>query len=350
MTQTRAQTANVDKTDKQAAAPKQKDHEAETHQHDDENTKQKSEHAQPRKRKDSKIEDPDISPPPRKAARKDSDTITQGKETDSTKADPVTILRFLLSPSSLPLTAPQDSLPPSSSSPSPEKARTYATTPLTPFEELLSAVVLSRPISHRLGQRAIRTLLSPPHSLTTPGAVRAAGKDGVWRALEDARTQHKDKTAEQVEGLAEVVCEVWAGDDDEDGSLGRCREGAGRDVQREREWLRSEVKGLGATGLDIFCRRVQWRWGEVYPFVDGRTAEALAELGLPGDAGELRGLVEGRWEELGDLGDLDVGEDEDGDGDVDDKRKRRAFVLVLERAVGASLEKNSQRVLQECGK
>ncbi|KAI0170469.1 hypothetical protein BJ166DRAFT_516119 [Pestalotiopsis sp. NC0098] len=348
MTQTRAQTANVDKADKHAAAPKQEDHEAENQQHDDQNTKTKAEHAQPRKRKDSKIEDPDISPPPRKAARKDSDTTTK-TETDSTKADPVTILRFLLSPSSLPLTAPQDSLPPSSPSTSPD--RTYATTPLTPFEELLSAVVLSRPISHRLGQRAIRTLLSPPHSLTTPGAVRAAGKDGVWRALEDARTQHKDKTAEQVEGLAEVVCDLWAGDDDEeDGSLKKCRAGAGRDVQREREWLRKEVKGLGATGLDIFCRRVQWRWGEVYPFVDGRTAEALAELGLPGDAGELRGLVEGRWEELGNLGDLGVGGDEDGDGDVDDQRKRRAFVLVLERAVGASLEKNSQRVLQECGK
>ncbi|KAK6215960.1 hypothetical protein LQW54_003935 [Pestalotiopsis sp. IQ-011] len=331
MTQTRGQTANVDKTDKQAATPKQKGHEIET---------------------DHKIEDPDISPPPRKAARKDSDTTTK-KGTDTTiKADPVTILRFLLSPSSLALTTP----PPSSPSSEPE-VRTYATTPLTPFEELLSAVVLSRPISHRLGQRAVRTLLSPPHSLTTPGAVRAAGRDGVSGAREDARTQHKDKTAEQAAGLAEVVCELWAGDGDdgdggEDGSLKKCREGAGRDVEREREWLWKEVKGLGATGLDIFCRRVQWRWEEVYPFVDGRTAEALVELGLPRNAGELGRLVEGRWEELGDWGDLHVGgdEDEDDDGDVEDRRKRRAFVLVLEKAVGASLEKNSQRVLQECGK
>lgn len=350
MTQTRAQTTNVDKTDKQAATPTQKGHETETHQHDDQNTRHKAEHTQPRKRKDSRIEDPDISPPPRKAARKDSDT-TNKKETNTTQPDPVTILRFLLSPSSLPLTTPQDSLPPSSPSHEPEQVRTYATTPLTPFEELLSAVVLSRPISHRLGQRAVRTMLSPPYSLTTPGAVRAAGRDGVLQALEDARTQHKDKTAGQAAGLAEVVCELWAGDDDgEDGSLKKCREGAGRDVEREREWLRKEVKGLGATGLDIFCRRVQWRWEEVYPFVDGRTAEALVELGLPGDAEGLRRLVEGRWEELGDLGDLDVGGDEDDDGDVEDKRKRRAFVLVLERAVGASLEKNSQRVLQECGK
>lgn len=36
---------------------------------------------------------------------------------------------------------------------------------------------LAKPISHRLGLRAIRTLLNEPYSLTTPAMVLDAGTD-----------------------------------------------------------------------------------------------------------------------------------------------------------------------------
>ena len=129
--------------------------------------------------------------------------------------------------------------------------------------------------------------------------------------------------------LAEAVAAGGLGSGEDDVGLERVREESGRDVGMEREMLRKRVKGLGGTGLEIFGRRIQGGWGEWFPFVDRRTGRALEELGLPGEAEALRGLVEERWGEL-EMGDLEEGEEDD--------RKRRVFVRVLERAVGAELE------------
>lgn len=291
----------------------------------------------PRKRKDS-IQNPTASSsPPAKAARrsKTPDTKSNGGTTAKTgAATPTQTLRFLLSPRALPLTTPAAESEQGSST------RTYASARLTPFEELLSAVILSRPISHALGQRAIRTLLNPPYALTTPGKVAEAGEERLLEALWEARTQHKEKTAEQVRGLAEaVVKRGWGAS--EEGALEGVREEAGRVWEKERQVLREGIKGLGETGLDIFGRRMQWLWEEVFPFVDGRTKGALEELGLPGEASELRKLMEKGWENLGvkDIGLKDEGE-----------KKRRAFTIVLERAVGASLEKKVQEIASEAAK
>ena len=57
-------------------------------------------------------------------------------------------------------------------------------------------------------------------------------------------------------------------------SLEAVRKQTGKSVDEERELLRSNIKGLGKTGLDIFYRRVQWIWKEGYPFIDGRTKES----------------------------------------------------------------------------
>ncbi|KAB2580827.1 hypothetical protein BFW01_g6695 [Lasiodiplodia theobromae] len=276
----------------------------------------------PHKRKDS-TQDASGGSPPAKAARSSpSNSLDQGQ---------TQVLRFLLSPHALPYTAPEVEAS------QPSGVRTYATARLTPFEELVAAVVLSRPVAHALGQRAIRTLLNPPYGLTTPSKARAAAGEGrVLEALREARTQHKEKTAEAIGRLADVAVERWG-----DGGLEGVREEGGWDCDEERGVLKEGVKGLGETGLDIFCRRVQWLWEEVYPFVDGRTKGALEQLGLPGEAEELRQGLESRWDELG-VKDIGLkGEEE---------KKRRAFVLVLERAVGASLEKKVQDVLREAVK
>ena len=156
-------------------------------------------------------------------------------------------------------------------------------------------------------------------------------------ALDEARTQHRQKTAEEIVGLADAVGTAL-GDSHEDISLERVREESGNDVERERELLKKSVKGLGKTGLDIFFRRVQAVWTEVYPFVDGRTGSALEKFGLPGDAEELRMLLEEKWSEL-DVGDVDVKDE--------DEKKRRVFVRLLERAVGADLEGNIDDVKAE---
>lgn len=278
----------------------------------------------PRKRKDSTQDEASGGSPPAKAARASpsSNSLDQGQ---------TQVLRFLLSPHALPYTAPE------AEASQPSDVRTYATARLTPFEELLAAVVLSRPVAHALGQRAIRTLLNPPYGLTTPSKSRAAAEEGkVLEALREARTQHKAKTAEAIGRLADVAVERWG-----DGGLEGVRKEGGWDCDEERRVLKEGVKGLGETGLDIFCRRVQWLWEEVYPFVDGRTKGALEQLGLPGEAEELRQGLESRWDELG-VKDIGLKDEEE--------KKRRAFVLVLERAVGASLEKKVHDVLREAVK
>lgn len=221
--------------------------------------------------------------------------------------------------------------------------RSYTTTvPLTPFEELLSACILSRPISHALGQRSIRTVLNPPWSFNTARAVRDAGDEKRHQALEAARTQHKAKTAQQMGGLADVVLEKFSGDGDGEGVyLQGLKEADDGSADRIRQVLTKSVKGMGKTGCDIFLRRVQGYWDEVYPFVDAKSASCLQGLGLPGDGEGLRDVMEECW------GSLDVS-GVAGRGRKESKEKKMmAFVLVVERAVGGELEGKTGEILEK---
>ena len=242
--------------------------------------------------------------------------------------DPVKTLQFLLSPSSLDLCRPKEEIQVSKTR-GPD-FRTYSTSDFTPFEELVCAVILSRPIGHMLGLRSIRTIFNPPYGFTTPKKIREAGSEGCRKALDEARTQHRQKTAEELVLLADAVVDSL-GDGDEDVSLERVREESGHDYEKEREMLRKNVKGLGKTGLDIFGRRIQGLWPKFYPFLDQRTLAAVEKLGLPGSAEKLKDLLDEEWEKL---------EVKDVKAKDETEKKRRAFVRILERAVGADLEGN----------
>ena len=124
----------------------------------------------------------------------------------SQSVDIVKLINFLLSPDSLHLCTPKDEFAEVEKNP---QLRTYSTNPFTPFEELVSALILSRPIGHMLGVRSIRTIFNEPHNLNTPQAIRAKGRDGCRAALDEARTQHRQKTAEELVLLANVVCEEF---------------------------------------------------------------------------------------------------------------------------------------------
>jgi hypothetical protein len=258
----------------------------------------------------------------------------------SAQSTQLQLLQYLLSPSALSLTRPHDESSALISAPK-THLRTYSATTgtLTPFEELLSAVILSRPVSHVLGHRSIRTILNPPYDFTTPGAILEAGLSKCREAMFTARTQHKEKTAAEILHLAEVVVEKFSTTGDgEDTSLEEVRRLGDYDVTKERQLLKGSVKGLGDTGLDIFFRRVQLSWTEWFPLMDERTRHAAAELGLKDDPGDLFGLLDQCW------GELDV----EGVGGKDEKEKKRmAFVILLERMVGAKLEKKSECVLSE---
>lgn len=132
--------------------------------------------------------------------------------------------------------------------------------------------------------------------------------------MEDARTQHRQKTASELGGMAQVVVdEGW--DEDGDGGLKGLLEAVAGDgmAGKIRELVKGKVKGLGNTGMDIFLRRVQGceGWEGIGWFVDDKTTDALVKIGLPDNVEELKTLV---------------GE------------KREDFVVVLERALGIVLE------------
>ena len=79
-------------------------------------------------------------------------------------------------------------------------------------------------------------------------------------------------------------------------------------------------------------------WPEIYPFVDGRTEGSLEKVGLPSDAEELRDLLKENWTEL---------KEADLQGKDEEEKQRRAFVRILERAVGVDLEGNIDDVKNE---
>ncbi|KAK3707765.1 hypothetical protein LTR37_011942 [Vermiconidia calcicola] len=219
--------------------------------------------------------------------------------------------------------------------------KTYSSDVMNPFEELLSAVILSRPISHRLGLRTIRTIFNEPYNFTSAKAVQQAGQEKHHQAVWDARTQHKAKTAEEIGQIANVVLEKFTTSSDKDGmQLQKLLDDSGNDVDKALDTLKASIKGLGETGIKIFLRRVQWLWTSGYPYIDDRTMQSLGKLSLPEDAEELEGLIAKHWSKY---------DEKRLAGDNEAAKKRRAFVTVLERAIGADLEGKVDNLLAAAG-
>ncbi|KXH67673.1 hypothetical protein CSAL01_08707 [Colletotrichum salicis] len=220
---------------------------------------------------------------------------------------------------------------------------TYPDSTLTPFQNLVAALLLSKPVSHRLGLRAINTLLNPPFGLRTPRDLDEAGFEGRRKVMWEARTQHKEKTAVQLGDLVEGVrkiCHGGGGDDDEseqEKENGEEDEGAVEKMTALREMVKGMeaeegqkkvekvltdgIKGVGPTGAGIFLRRVQEEWEEMFPYADTRALEAAVEFGViqEGDgAKELADAVEG---------------------------DRGKFVRMLDVLVGIQLEKKVEEAL-----
>ncbi len=70
------------------------------------------------------------------------------------------------------------------------------------------------------------------------------------------------------------------------GDLRKLREEAGREPERERKLLK-EFNGIGDVGADIYFRKAQVAWEELFPFADRRALEGAKELGLGDDAEAL---------------------------------------------------------------
>jgi len=314
---------------------------------------------------------PKASPKKRKAASSTTPTPNKTRRTRASNTNnpnpinPHSLIHYLLSSTCATLVRSPDEQSHHTSHPS---HLTYTTNPpLTPFAELLSALLLSRPISHNLGHRSIRTLLNPPWNYTTPSAVlkpthtldisevrdgeaaRLAGGDAartVYKALDDARTQHKAKTASQLVGLAEVCAGEFC-DGDDDAELSRLRQMVqdaddGQAGKVFEDAVKNKVKGVGPTGVEIARRRLQGieGWAGVGPFIDSRTKGVLERMGMSGDAEQVWELVAGCVDDG-----AEVGEEE---GKLKgEMAKWKAFVTVLERAVEADLAGKIDEVLEQ---
>ncbi|KAH8704369.1 hypothetical protein GQ44DRAFT_716847 [Phaeosphaeriaceae sp. PMI808] len=244
------------------------------------------------------------------------------------KASSVQVLKFLLSDASLEFCLPRDEV--TEINEHDAKFITYSQL-RSPFEELLCAVVLSRPIPHRQGLCMIRTMLNAPYSFHNPVAIKTAGRKKILEALEIACAQHNGATTEEIQLILEALMKNnWHN------NLPKLRSQTRNSVESEREVLRRTVKGLGRTGLDIFYRRIQWQWHEASPFIDPRTQASLEKLGLPRRAEGIAKMIEVRWAEL---------KLEEGSEYNEEIKRRRAFVMLLERALGADLENNVEVVL-----
>ena len=150
---------------------------------------------------------------PAKAPRRSARGATQAQP------DPVRLINYLLSKESLDSCRPKDEIEDVKIH---GHLRTYSSSTFSPFEELMCAVILSRPISHGLGLRSIRTLLNDPYNCTTPKRIRNGGFDLMIEAVNEARTQHRQKTAEELVTLADAVAD-HLGNGDEDVNLERVR-------------------------------------------------------------------------------------------------------------------------------
>lgn len=269
---------------------------------------------------------------PQKAQRR------SGRGPQKSRASQEQLLDYMLSEDAEELCRPEKE---SEDTKSRGNIKTYSSSVLNPFEELLCAVILSRPISHRLGLRTIRTVLNDPYKYTSAKAVKSDTKEKHHQALWDARTQHKAKTAEQIGLIADVVLEKFSAANDKEGTrMQKVLDDNNGDVDKALDALKREIKGLGETGIKIFLRRVQWIWDSGYPYVDDRTMQSLKKLGLPEEAEDLRKAMEDHWGKLDTKGVA---------GDDKEAKTRRAFVTVLERAVGADLEGKIDALLEAAG-
>lgn len=167
----------------------------------------------------------------------------------------------------------------------------YPNSDLTAFQTLLCAMLLSKPISHRLGLRAIETLLNKPYFFRSAQDLEEAGNEGRRAALWEARTQHKEKTAVQLGSLAEGITALCEGKDGEardtlrpilDQALEQTedKQDAFQVAEQVKAVLTKQINGLGPGGVDIFLRRIQSQWPQVFPYADERALAAAVKFDL----------------------------------------------------------------------
>jgi hypothetical protein len=134
----------------------------------------------------------------------------------------INVVKFFLSPKALHLLENPKSDAPSSASNSAEND--YFSLSLNPFEHVLCALILSKSLSHALGQRTVKMDLNSLYKLSNtkamlkaskeeapkPGGENGEGKSMIWQAIKKSHAQHQQRTVTELRGLAKTVkAEKW---------------------------------------------------------------------------------------------------------------------------------------------
>ena len=157
-------------------------------------------------------------------------------------------------------------------------------TPAPLFQLLCLSLLISARIDADIAVAAARALFEA--GWTTPDKMAGATWEQRTKVLNEAGyARYDESTSRYLASTAERLIEYH------DGDLRRVRDEADGDSDELRARL-TAFTGIGDVGADVFIREVQVIWQEYEPFIDARTLETAADLGLPTSAGDLRDSVD----------------------------------------------------------
>lgn len=171
--------------------------------------------------------------------------------------------------------------------------RTYASearirldrnTPAPLFQLLCLSLLISARIGADIAVAATRALFDA--GWTTADKMASATWEARTKVLNEAGyARYDESTSRYLGATADRLLGEYRGD------LRELRQAADGDTNELRTGL-TRHKGIGDVGADVFIREVQRVWPEFEPFIDDRTLQIAAALGLPDTARGLRSEVD----------------------------------------------------------
>jgi hypothetical protein len=165
--------------------------------------------------------------------------------------------------------------------------RTYAEEAGIPLKDQPAALFKLLVLANLMSARITADIaLAAARELFEAGGGTPRGMSGLsWQERVDALgrghyVRYDESTATRLGEMADLVQDRYKGD------LRKLPAEAGRDPDRAAELLR-EFKGIGPTGVDIFCREAQQVWPWLRPYFDAQARKGAGRLGLPTDPGKL---------------------------------------------------------------
>jgi hypothetical protein len=155
--------------------------------------------------------------------------------------------------------------------------------PAALFKLLVLANLMSTRITAEIALAAARELFEAGGG-TPRGMSRLTWQDRVDALGRGHYVRYDESTATRLGDMAELVQDKYQGD------LRKLPIKAERDVDRAADLLK-EFKGIGPTGVDIFCREAQSVWPWLRPYFDAQARKGAGRLGLPTDPKQLADQV-----------------------------------------------------------